>query len=65
MKIMKPWQAPSNKTPSKRRKEVQREREREDPSLSQKKQNPKWVTKGAQMERKNTLQMNDARYVLV
>ncbi len=50
--MMKPWQAPSNKTPSKRRKEVGY-KERQDPRLSQKKQNPKWVTKGHGWKEKN------------
>jgi len=47
--MLKPWQAPLNKAPSKEGTEEQRERERErerGPKSEPKEQNPKWVTRG-------------------
>jgi len=60
---MKPWQAPSNKTPSKRSNKVQRERERERERTQVRARKSK-TQSGSQRGtdgKKKTLQMNDAR----
>jgi hypothetical protein len=70
MKMMKPWQAPSNKTPSKRsNKERERERERERTQVRARKTKTQSGSQRGIDGKKKTLQMNDAktaaRYVLL